>query len=207
MMHTGPRAPAQCHLATSSSASAQEPAPLGIVTAQEVTATINALQKLVKDVVGSDQYLLKAINDGVSAVINRVQEKIIERNIARKGKGGKFVSSIGHTKHKQNKESVKSSEKKASYPSAFPGRGNSSPIGAISKANNIVCAKKQSHPGTNKHKSKSDMKFCDDCGVYVTGMCTHAVCSGLCSLAFRFGATSNKDHFAPRFRGKREEIC
>jgi hypothetical protein len=167
-----------------------------IVTAQEVTATINVLQKLVKDEVGSDQYLLKAIKDGVLGVINRVQEKIIERNIARKEKGGKFISNIFHTKAKP----------KVRTTSAFPGRGNGSPIGAVAKGG-IASVKTQSHPGSNKHKSKADMKFCDDCGLYVTSMCTHAVCSGLCSLTFRFGATSNKDRFAPWIREEREEIC
>jgi hypothetical protein len=49
--------------------------------------------------------------------------------------------------------------------------------------------------------------FCDDCGLYVTSMCTHAVCSGLCSLTFRFGATSNKDLFAHSICSNREEIC
>jgi hypothetical protein len=133
------------------------------VTAQEVSSKINVLQKLVTEV-GSDQYLLKSIMDSVSAVIEKCNHKMVERNIAKKSKGQKFISNIAYTKPKASKGKPTISK------TVFPGRGNFSQIGKghDSSGGIVATAKKQSHPGTNRHKAKRDMKFCDDCGSYVT---------------------------------------
>ena len=121
--------------------------------------------------------MLKSIMDSVSAVIEKCHHKMVERDIAKKSKGQKFISNIAYTKPKASKVKPPISK------TVFPGRGNFSQIGkghgAIdcdSGGGIVTTAKKQSHPGTSRHKEKKDLKFCDDCGEFVTGKCTLAIC-------------------------------
>jgi hypothetical protein len=153
-----PRAVATPSFATSAVASAS--ASLQLVTPQEVDAKIIALQKLANEV-ASDQFLLKTISDSLSAVMDRCHEKLIEKNIARKSLGAKFVSNIENTKARGN------SAQKATV---FPGRGNNSPIGIFlggGSGGGIATATQQTHPG-KATKPKEQQNFCDDCGKYVT---------------------------------------
>jgi hypothetical protein len=168
----------QCHFATSSTSSvASATDSVRICTPADATAQITALQRLVDNEAASDQFLLKTITDSVTAVIARCQEKIIEKNIARKSRGQKYISNIVHTK---GNSVMKQKSKTHRSNSVFPDRGNSSPIGQGIAAGGgggvVATAKIQTHPGTNKHKSKDSMSFCDDCGRYVTSRCTLAVC-------------------------------
>jgi hypothetical protein len=120
--------------------------------------------------------------DSVSAVIDKCNHKMIEKNIAKKSSGQKYVSGIVRTKAKaagvQKPQSGKGQAKALN--TVYPGRGNSSPIGKheadVPHAVSVATAKRQSHPGTNNHLRKQDMKFCDVCGVYKKGKCTLAVC-------------------------------
>ena len=172
-MHIAPRVVAQVHFAATSSssgASAAESSP--IVTQFDVTRQIAALQKLVDTQVGSDQFLLKTIHDSVSGVLRRCEEKMIEKNIASRTKGGKkYVSNIVHTKSK-DKENSKGSG------TVFPDRGNMSPIGVSGVLGGVAKGTTQRHPGTSKHKPLSSQQFCEDCGRYCTSRCTLAVCHG-----------------------------
>lgn len=172
-MHIAPRVVAQVHFAapsSSSGASAAESSP--IVTQVDVTRQITALQKLVDTQVGCDQFLLKTIHDSVSGVLRRCEEKIIEKNIASRTKGGKkYVSAIVHTKAK---DKVQPPTGKGTV---FPDRGNQSPIGKSSVVDGGVAkAQSQRHPGNSKHIPTSSQQFCEDCGRYCTSRCTLAVC-------------------------------
>lgn len=140
-------------VATSSLASSSATTSLQLVTPQEVDAKIIALQKLATEV-ETDQFLLTTIRDGVSAIMDRCHEKLIEKNIARKSLGVKVVSSIEKTKARGN--SIQQA-------TVFPGRGNGSPIGMIP-----ATATKHVRPG-KATKPKEQLKFCDDCGKYFTG--------------------------------------
>jgi hypothetical protein len=168
---------AQVHFAApspSSGALAAESSP--IVTQADVTRQITALQKFVDNQVGSDQFLLKTIHDSVSGVLCRCQEKMIENNIARKTKGGKkYVSNIEHTKGNAKSKPEPNSHGRSTV---FLERGNQSPIGMTVVAGGVAKAKTQSRPGNSKHKAKSSLNFCEDCGRYCSGRCTLAVCHG-----------------------------
>jgi hypothetical protein len=111
---------------------------------------------------------LKKILDGVEGIMQTCHNRLLEQNIMRKTLGGSFKSPIAYTK-----------SGKGGVMTVFPGRGNNSPIGKQStpaESSTIATAKKQSHPGTSRHKQKKDLQFCDDCGTYVTGKCTLAIC-------------------------------
>lgn len=174
-MHIAPRVVAQVHFAapsSSSGASAAESSP--IVTQLDVTRQIAALQKLVDTQVGCDQFLLKTIHDSVSGVLNRCEEKMIEKNIASRTKGGKkYVSNIVHTKAKDKETPNRKG-------TVYPDRGNQSPIGmsGVTVFGGVAKATTQRHPGNSKHKPTSSQQFCEDCGRYCTSRCTLAVCHG-----------------------------
>ncbi len=96
----------------------------------------------------------------------------------RKASGPKYKSAIEHTKAQAEK---KKPEKKGetNQGSVYPHRGNKSLIGKaastqleVAQVKGISKGTSQRHPG-KATKDKSQLSFCDLCGIYVTHLGQH----------------------------------